>query len=171
MALVPVLCELFALEFDRKDPHFELLQLIVELLQEQIDVGRPRQLPNRFHWLDKKWTSEKWRETFRFQKQHHQRLTTALGLPEEFCGPNKIKWTGHDGLCVVLARLAYPCRLGQLEDVFGCSRCELSVIINDTCRFIYDRWGDLLRRVDLPWLPLSLLSSSHSTTASFAPAE
>ncbi|CAG2231528.1 unnamed protein product [Mytilus edulis] len=59
---------------------------------------------------------------------------------------------GIDGLCMVLRRLAYPCRLEDLEYIFGRSKTELSLIINEVLDYIHDNHCHLLSDFNMSWL-------------------
>lgn len=50
-----------------------------------------------------------------------------------------------------------PTSLPEVEDVLGHFREEVSVVFNVTTKFIYERWGVLLRQLDLPRLTPQLL--------------
>lgn len=51
-------------------------------------------------------------------------------------------------LAVVCARLSYPSRLSQVSDLFGRSATWLSIVFNDTCIFLSNRF-----RQRLQWHP------------------
>ena len=155
-------------EFLAEDPDLDIVQLLIETLRA---MGN-REKPAPFDERDRKWTCKKWRETFRFHKWHHRRLCRALQLPAEMYGPNRIKWSGSYGLCVVLARLSYPNQLHRLEDSLGRFREELSVIFNVTTKLLSDRWSVLLQRLDQPWLaPIHLEEFAQAVHAQNAPLQ
>ena len=56
---------------------------------------------------------------FRFTKEQIRQLVVALTLPQTFEANIRIRWDAEEGLCVVLRRLAYPCRLVDLVLLFG----------------------------------------------------
>ena len=56
---------------------------------------------------------------FRFATSELPRLAEALRIPEMFTT------SGLDGLCILLKRFAYPCRLSDLIPRFGLSEPEL----------------------------------------------
>ena len=68
-------------------------------------------------------------------------LCHALRIPEKMVGLSRVSWTGLEGLLVVLRRLSYPCRLGELSDEFGRSLPDLSRIFNSTLMWIWRRWS------------------------------
>ena len=142
-----------AVLLDGVDADLELAIDLLHQMEEEMDDG----IWHRFNHHDLKWTEKKWRETFRFEKRHHDRLCAALHLPDVMQAPCRTQWTGADGLCIVLNRLSYPCRFHQMEDKFGRSRSELSLIFNETVRFLYQERHDLLETLVHPWLTLQRL--------------
>ena len=78
---------------------------------------------------------------FRFSSAEIMELCHALRIPEKMVGPSRVSWTGLEGLLVVLRRLSYPCRLGELSDEFGRSLPDLSRIFNSTLMWIWRRWS------------------------------
>ena len=60
--------------------------------------------------------------------------------------------TGIEGLCILLRRFAYPCRLSDLIPRFGRFVPELSEIISEVSSHIFDKYGYLFRSLDQPWL-------------------
>eukprot|EP00117_Sycon_ciliatum_P030647 scpid110033/ scgid24117/ len=103
---------------------------------------------NRFNPAHPKWTEDKWKQVFHFRKPDMDRLGAALHLPDDMHTPDRRKkWSGMEGLCVVLARLAYPNRLCSLANMFGRPKSDLSEIFNCTLRFISDEWQDLVLRI------------------------
>jgi len=90
-------------------------------------------------------------------------LHNALGLPNKFVCQNRTIYTGIEGLCIVVRRLAYPSRLEYLQHLFGRSKVELSYIFNEVLDCIYTLHCHLLTALDTPWL-------SHQNLDSFAAA-
>ena len=84
--------------------------------------------------------AEKCVQMFRFSQDEIRELVILLRLPGTFQFYNRQTWTGLEGLCVVLRRLAYPNRLGDLDTVFGRSPTSLSIIFNVSCNFIVTTW-------------------------------
>ena len=81
---------------------------------------------------------------FRFTKPQVLELVHRLGLPDVMRSPSRHSWTGLEGLLVVLRRLSYPGRLGELCEEFGRSKSALSIVFNFTLLWIYNRWDGLL---------------------------
>lgn len=83
-------------------------------------------------------------EMFRFEKDHVLQLVVAL----RFQGTrldNGIFVSGELQLLVLLRRLAYPCRLVELEAFFSMSKATVSRIVNYALHFIHENHGHLLR--------------------------
>ena len=74
---------------------------------------------------------------FRVRKRDIERLADALGLPESFVCHQRTRADKIEGLCMVLKRLAYPCRYSDLIHRFGRAVPELSMITNAVEEFIY----------------------------------
>ena len=79
-------------------------------------------------------------------------LARALRIPDEFKCPNGTVATGIEGLCVVLKRFVYPCRLNDMVHRFGRSVPELSLIASEVTDFIHDNHAHLLHSFNQPWL-------------------
>lgn len=82
-------------------------------------------------------------EFFRFTRPQIRDLCRQLELPAVMTADNGIRWAPEEGFCILLRRLAYPCRLVDLEDIFGRHVSDLSRIGNCVCLFIVQRWGHL----------------------------
>ena len=93
--------------------------------------------------LDLLSDDECWVE-FRFKKNHIFDLVNKLQLPDEIITYNRLKVGAAEGLCVLLKRLAYPCRYSDSVPRFVGPVPELCVINNHLMSFIHDRWGFLL---------------------------
>ena len=78
---------------------------------------------------------------FRFSRAEIVELCHALRIPEKIVGPSRVSWTGLEGRLVVLRRLSYLCRLGELSDECGRSFPDLSRIFNSTLMWIWRRWS------------------------------
>jgi len=96
---------------------------------------------------------------FRFDKENIRRLAQSLALPEQIRLPNRCRCSGTDALCILLRRLVYPNRLSDLETLFGRPKSTLSLIVNYTLDFIYDRHGYLLSMLDQPWFQQEALET------------
>ena len=87
-------------------------------------------------------------------------LAKVLAIPDTFFCRNGTVATGIEGLCILLRRFAYPCRLSDLIPRFGRSVPELSEIISEVSSHIFDNYGYLLRSLDQPWLQPDCLQGS-----------
>ena len=83
-------------------------------------------------------------DMFRFEKDHVLQIVVALRF-QEIRLDNRILVSGELQLLVLLRRLAYPCRLVELEAFFSMSRTTISRIVNHSLRFIHENHGHLLQ--------------------------
>jgi hypothetical protein len=84
--------------------------------------------------------------SIRFTRLEVRLLAEALDLPEAIeCGENHIKEDRVTALCMLLRRLAYPCRLVDMEMEFGWEASRISRISRLTASLIWGRWKHLLR--------------------------
>ena len=100
------------------------------------------------------WTTSNEAEVyaeFRVRKTDMERLGNAIGLQESFICRQRTRADKIEGLCTVLKRRAYPCRLNDLIQRFGRAVPELSMITNTVEKFIYQnhhhrvtRWNENL---------------------------
>lgn len=88
---------------------------------------------------------------FRVRKMDIPRLADALGLPDSLCCHQRTKADRIEGLCMVLRRLAYPCRLSDMIFRFGRAVPEISMITTCFENWIYTNhhskitaWNDRL---------------------------
>ena len=89
-------------------------------------------------------------------------------------GANRSSWSGLEGLCVVLRRLAYPNRRFDLESIFGCGEAELSVIFNTTLGFLYNEWNGLITdiaRQKQGWLSAERIAESCAAVRRVCPLD
>ena len=92
---------------------------------------------------------------FRFGDKVIPYLGRILRLPEKFVCENRTAAYTEEGLCILLQRLAYPCRYPGMITQFGRSPQELSLIANKVMDEIYEQHGHLLTTLDPlhhPWL-------------------
>lgn len=81
---------------------------------------------------------------FRFQVDEIYDIVDALRMPDILPLDNGSKFRSTEGVCLLLRRLAFPCRLIELMPMFGRSESMLSRIISATMRWIYNRWAQRL---------------------------
>lgn len=78
---------------------------------------------------------------FRVEKRDLPTLREVLGIPPTFKCPQRTICDGMEGLCMLLKRLAYPCRYSDMIARFGRPVPELCMITNRVMDFIYDAHG------------------------------
>ena len=81
---------------------------------------------------------------FRVEKQDLPRLVAALQLPPVFKCEQRSICDDIEGLCMLLKRVAYPCRLSDMIPRFGRPVSVISLITNDVMDSIFDVHGHLL---------------------------
>ncbi|KAF4137475.1 DDE superfamily endonuclease [Phytophthora infestans] len=84
------------------------------------------------------------RFNFRFWKRDVIRLHKALRLEEDYKLPSRLRVGEVEGLCVLLRRLAYPGRYGDLAVMFGRSPSALCLIFRFMVDLIYTKCSKLL---------------------------
>ena len=75
---------------------------------------------------------------FRFEKRHILQLEEVLQIPALMKCNQRSVFTGTEGLCLLLKRLAYPCRYSDLIHRFGRPVPVLGMITNKVIDYIYD---------------------------------
>ena len=65
------------------------------------------------------FSEEEFVTQFHFKRPDMPALMHSLRLKDNYMGSNGIKWTGEEGLCILLRRLCYPNRLADLVPLFG----------------------------------------------------
>eukprot|EP00117_Sycon_ciliatum_P014943 scpid101655/ scgid14999/ len=84
---------------------------------------------------------------FRFTGQQLKDLCFALQVPQNYRSPDcQTKWSGMEGLLILLRRLCYPSRLSDLCDEFGRSKPVLSLIFNTMLMWIWLEMGPPAQR-------------------------
>ena len=88
---------------------------------------------------------------FRFEKKDLPTVAEALQIPPSFKLRQGSIVSGMEGLCILLRRLAYPCRFGDMVPRFGKPVPVLSMVTNHVIDYIYTihghritRWNDAL---------------------------
>ena len=144
--------ELLYLAIQRNDENLQRLLLMPQEGKTTYDPDLPR-----FNLEDQ--SDQQALNRFRFDKENIYRLARSLALPDEIQLTNCCICSGTDALCILLRRLVYPNRLSDLETLFGRPKSTLSLIINHTLDFIYDRHGYLLSSLDQPWFQQEALEA------------
>ena len=75
---------------------------------------------------------------FRVKKRDLPLLAEALQIPDSFTCYQRSVVSGMEGLCILLRRLAYPCRYSDIIPRFGLPAPVLSMVCNDVLDFVYD---------------------------------
>ena len=68
-------------------------------------------------------------------------LVDVLGLPDEIKCKQGTICDSTEGLCIVLKRLAYPCRYNDLISIYGRPVPEISMISNTVTDFTFEHHG------------------------------
>ena len=96
---------------------------------------------------------------FRVQKCDLPKLADALDIPDSFhCYQGSVSG-GMEGLCMLLRRLAYPCRYSDMVPRFGRPIPVLSMVTNEVLDFIYDTHSHRLTQWNHAILAPPLLQS------------
>ena len=74
---------------------------------------------------------------FRFQKRDVARLADVLNIPQTFRCEQGSTCDGIEGLCLLLRRLSFPCRYGDMIPRFGKPAPVLGMITNTVLDYIY----------------------------------
>lgn len=78
---------------------------------------------------------------FRFEKSDLPQLAEALRIPQVLKCDQRSKCDGMEGLCMLLRRLAYPCRYSDLIPRFGRPVPEMCMISTKVVDFIFENHG------------------------------
>ena len=96
---------------------------------------------------------------FRFEKRHILQLEEVLQIPALLKCDQRSVFTGTEGLCLLLKRLAYPCRYSDLIYRFGRPVPVLCMITNKVIDYIYDTHHRQIILASPTYSPLSASSS------------
>ena len=78
---------------------------------------------------------------FRVEKSDLPQLADALRIPQIFKCDQRSECHGMEGLCMLLRRLAYPCRYSDLIARFGRPVPEICMMTNKVLNFIFENHG------------------------------
>ena len=81
---------------------------------------------------------------FRVRKRDLPTLAQALIIPPAFHLSQRIVVDGMEGVCMLLKRVAYPCRHGDVIHRFGRPVPILSMAANNFIDYIYNTRGHLI---------------------------
>ena len=79
---------------------------------------------------------------FRFKKRHVRKLLEVLQIPDPIICDQRSICDGIEGLCMLLKRMSYPCRYGDMVHRFAKPVPVLSMITNQVLDSIYDTHKD-----------------------------
>ena len=98
------------------------------------------------------WDDVRCNIDFRFQKSHIFQLFEILNVPETLVTSQGTVCDGVESLCILLKRLAFPCRYTDMVPIFGRSSVELCLIFNTLVDHFYDLHSHRLRSWNQPLL-------------------
>ena len=142
--------------------HFENEQeLFLPLIADLVRPNKNRKFPywEYEHFNLGRVAEDDCMAQFRFQKEDLPRLMNVLRIPAKVVCSNGTTADGMEALCIVLRKLAYPCRLGDMIPLFGSSAPELSLISSEIVDHLSNTFGNLLSSLDQPWLSRARLRS------------
>ena len=102
---------------------------------------------------------------FRVKKEDIPIVAEALQLPERFTCPQGTVCSGMEGLCLLMRRLAYPCRYVDLVKMFARPVPELCMISNTVLDWIYDKHAFRLTSWDQFFLSPPYLEQYYQSIA------
>lgn len=85
-----------------------------------------------------KWDDTECRTELRFAKKDLAGLIEELGFPPKFVCCQRTVCSDVEALCILLKRLAFPCRFSDMVPRFGRNPSELCLIFNTVVDFVYD---------------------------------
>ena len=88
-------------------------------------------------------TDDECRVEFRFKNNNIYDIVNALQIPN-IVTYNRLTVEPVEGLCILLKRLAYPCRYSDMVPRFARPIPELCIITNHVMNLIYNQWSFLL---------------------------
>ena len=127
-------------ESDEEDLEGVYLLLVMQRQQELAEAAARRSL---FVFDYQNIPELDFKTKLRFHKNDILDLVAALWMPWEFIAPNGPRWSGVEGLCVVLWRLSSGGNMSDFEDVFGRNETSLSILLNVMLTFLYNQWSPL----------------------------
>ena len=78
---------------------------------------------------------------FRFCKRDVRKLSNVLQIPDTIICDQRSICDGIEGVCILLKRMSYPCRYGDMIHRFAKPMPVLSMINNHMIDYIYDTHG------------------------------
>ena len=95
------------------------------------------------YWKYQRFDLDLWDDTeckteLRFSKNDLPDLLDVLDIPEKIICSQGTTCSGMEGLCILLKRLAYPCRYTDIVPRFGRNPTTLCLIFNEVLDIVYD---------------------------------
>jgi hypothetical protein len=84
------------------------------------------------------------KELFRFSIDEIYTLCELLRIPKVWKTKSRCVAPGWEVLCMLLRRFSYPCRLCDLQPMFGRKKSHISEFINELVHYLYETWKDKL---------------------------
>ena len=84
------------------------------------------------------WDNTECKTELRFAKNDVPILFDVLGIPDKIICSQGNTCSGIEGLCILLKRLAYPCRFTDIVYQFGRNPTALSLIFSEVLDIVYD---------------------------------
>ncbi|XP_068734110.1 uncharacterized protein [Montipora capricornis] len=107
---------------------------------------------------------------FRFRKRDIPRLYNVLQIPDTLTCNQRSVCDGVEGLCMLLKRLSYPCRYGDMIVRFAKPVPVLSMVTNQMIDYVYNTHGHKVLQWNHQVLsPANLQSYVDAITAKGAP--
>jgi hypothetical protein len=103
------------------------------------------------------WDDAECNIELRFAKSDLLTLLDALDFPDKFVCSQRTICSGLEGLCILLKRLAFPCRYTDMVSRFGRNPTELCLIFNHVLDFVYDNHHHRLGTWNQPFLSPQML--------------
>ena len=103
------------------------------------------------------WDDTRCRTELRFAKNDLDELLHVFGIPDKISTIQRTTCSGMEGLCILLKRLAYPCRFSDMAVLFGRNPTELCLIFHFVLDHIYNFHNFRLLSWDQPFLQPPIL--------------
>ncbi|CAB4014568.1 Hypothetical predicted protein [Paramuricea clavata] len=129
------------------------------------------------YWKFDKFDFESWDDTechkeLRFRKSDIPKLLYCLGIPDKIICCQRTSCSGLEGLCILLKRLAYPCRYTDMISRFGRNPTEICLIFNRMLSLVFNAHHHRLESFEQPFLsPENLGRYADSIHAHGAPLQ
>ena len=109
------------------------------------------------YWKFEKFNFDDWDDTecrteLRFNKADIFLLLEVLRFPDKFVCSQRTVCSKLEGLCILLKRLAFPCRYTDMVSRFGRNPTELCLIFNTVLDFVYSSHRHRLESWNQPFL-------------------